>query len=419
MSGFQDLSVFSVGVQQRTVCKEDVPPEQRERGSSLNLEITEPPHIKEEPEELWSSQGGEQYHWQDSASDTESANIIKFTFFPTPVKTEEDEENPQSSHLHIRKSVGNETGTDGDDCKPESEAAKFFDSETDLQPETEVKSEDLSEAETDDSTDWMETTEDQSGFNSVGQLENMMRKTDKNSLHCSECGKIFKQKRYLKDHMRIHTGERPFSCSECDKRFNQISNLKEHIRIHTGEKPFSCSECGKRFNQKQQFTNHMRIHTGEKPFCCPKCCKRFTLQGNLTRHMRIHSGEKSLGLSECGERFDQTKQMSVHTRQKPFSCSECGKSFSHKSYLTIHRRIHSGEKPFSCSECGKNFYQQNHVTYHMRCHTGEKPFSCSECGKRFNRNENLTRHMFVHAREKILYLDVSGGFNLEDEVTKH
>ncbi|XP_077112969.1 uncharacterized protein LOC143768166 [Ranitomeya variabilis] len=192
---------------------------------------------------------------------------------------------------------------------------------------------------------------------------------------CSECGKCFREKRYLVTHARIHTGEKPFSCSECRKCFNQKSALVRHQKIHTGDKPFSCSECGKCFIQTSDLVKHLRTHTSKKPFSCSECGNCFNQKSTLVRHQKIHTGEK------------------------PYPCPECGKCFIQTSDLVKHLRTHTGKKPFSCSECGNCFKQKSALVRHQKIHTGETPYTCPECGKCFSIQSKLVRHQKIH-REK-------------------
>ncbi|XP_023142589.2 zinc finger protein 271-like [Amphiprion ocellaris] len=427
-------AVLPADVQQLLVVKEEV---SHECGPDLDQEDPESLHIKEEQEELWTSQEGEQLN------DQEETDISSFPFTAVPVKSEDDEEKPQSSQLHqsqnednkeeepptsssatlmktegygedyggpepVRSTVPNGHLERNTDEKDSSETDVSDDDEDDMQ---ELVSDSGVATEDNENSDWTPVA----GANTLKSLQN------KRSLQrhgtCLVKKKCFQVKQNVDSVLKNHTGEKSFDCGVFVKQIRHQYSFKSHIRNHTGKKQFVCGICSETFTQQKNLKRHMRVHTGEKPYSCHVCAKRFTQQGVLKRHLRVHSGEKPFGCDFCGKRFTQQgvvkRHMRVHTGEKPYSCDLCGKKFVHHHDLKIHIRAHSGEKQFNCGVCGTRFTQHGSLKRHMRIHTGEKPFVCNVCGKAFTQQGSLNRHLRNHTGVEAVHVPTAS--SLENE----
>ncbi|XP_050925680.1 gastrula zinc finger protein xFG20-1 isoform X2 [Lates calcarifer] len=377
--------------------KEEVPPEHQEWSPSLDQEDPEPPHIKEEQEEVWSSQEGEQLQG------LEEADITKFTFTPVPVKSEDDEEKPQSSEPHQSQTEENreDCGGPGPDRNPGLDPH--------LQPQTEDSDfrkplsclkclkHDVSQSDPTCGTDRKQVSlnqqtgreenqdpeppcikEEQEEIQLFKQAEITKFAPMKTEEHREDCGGPEMAK-----NLGPYTHVQPKTEDQKETRepWSGLNPLMDD-EVPASEKVFTCCDCGKMFSHKRLLLSHMTCHTGEKLFSCSVCGKRFTHRVSLKQHMTQHNRQRPAETSQPSE-------------AETFDCSECGRRFSRKDTLQGHMVTHTGERPFRCSECGKTFGRKTNLTAHMRIHTGEKRFGCTICRKSFTWQHQLKNHQCV------------------------
>lgn len=83
---------------------------------------------------------------------------------------------------------------------------------------------------------------------------------------CGYCGKTFKYRFTLTEHIASHEGRDRYYCDMCDRGFQRKAHFEGHMNTHMNRRPHHCEFCGKSFAYKQALRSH----------CL--CCKSRQLQ---------------------------------------------------------------------------------------------------------------------------------------------
>ena len=255
-------------------------------------------------------------------------------------------------------------------------------------------------------------------------LYHMKKHADTKEYKCDQCGREFKHATSLHHHTRrSHSGPALLSCKECKFK----CAYERELDIHMGEcakKKQKCDQCGKKFRWISKLKQHLMIHTGEKPFACSLCEYRSAVKYSLDVHMKSHTGQqRSYACGQCDKIFTSSycrlQHSRLHFKETPHACGMGDDPGAHKESLNEPSKVHATDEPLVCDQCPRKFKLMCHLKRHSLVHrgsnsaggsgdspeksTGPKSYSymCTLCDKRFTRLSYLRIHVSsVHHGEK-------------------
>lgn len=92
----------------------------------------------------------------------------------------------------------------------------------------------------------------------------------------------------------------PIDCIKCTSVLTNLDNFNIHMNDHWSDDK-CCPVCGLLINSKRfNFKQHLKIHTGEKPFVCQVCSRAFRQKAHMVKHVTTHRTEpRGGGLGEA------------------------------------------------------------------------------------------------------------------------
>ena len=205
----------------------------------------------------------------------------------------------------------------------------------------------------------------------------------KSRLKCRFCPKKLAGPEMLREHERIHTGEKPFQCQHCLRGFTEQLAAESHeakcpvLEILKSEATRDGNKACKN-GPKVQSTKGIKSGNSARN-TCKTCDKSFKTSWGLSRHEAVHA--------KGGHPHKETAQFTI--------VKTVGVPFLPELMKCIGRQ---GQVNHSCRMCKKRLGTSFAGRAHLRLHFGPEIFTCPVpvCGRKYSTKKDAIDHFNQH-----------------------
>lgn len=193
----------------------------------------------------------------------------------------------------------------------------------------------------------------------------------------------------------------PCPAEGCDYRTKHSWQVKNHMRIHTGEKPWACDRCSYRSADNSALAKHKRRHDNPAPYWCKACHLGCNTPNGFYRHMRTFHNRSETTIDLVEDMGLGPAEMLEGLAHKCDLCDAVCHSLM--AYQKHYNKAHGKARGFKCKKCA---YRGRHISslqYHMKSHVDmeSKSLGCDKCSFRTNHYAVLNRHCKLFHTEAI------------------